>query len=79
MASYTVIPRRLGGLYPFCIDRVEADGSIVTIDRRPTEALAVNRLEDIEEEAAVNERRASLLRSVGFFGAEYEGRYELVA
>ena len=59
MASYTVIPR-LEGLYPFCIERVEADGSIVTFERWPTEVLAVNRLEDIEEEAAVNERRESL-------------------
>jgi hypothetical protein len=65
MASYIVIPR-LGGRHPFCIDRVEADGSSVTIERWPTKALAVNRLGDIEEEATVNERRGSLLRSVGF-------------
>jgi hypothetical protein len=45
---------------------MDADGSSVTIERWPTKALAVNRLGDIEEEAAVNERRGSLLRSVGF-------------
>jgi hypothetical protein len=65
MSSYTVM-LRLGGRYPFCIDRVRADGSCVTIERWPTEALAANRLKDIEEEAAVNERRASLLHSIGF-------------
>ena len=66
MVTYTVIIR-LGRQYPFCIDRTEADGSRTTVERWSTEALATDRLADIEEELAVLDRRAAIRsRRVGF-------------
>jgi hypothetical protein len=61
MADYTVLAC-VGGHFPYCIDQIDADGSRTIIERWQTEALAIDRLLDIQEEITVLERR--LLRQL---------------
>ena len=64
MSDYLVI-LRLGKRYPYCIERLGADGSRVVVEGWSTEALAAHRLQDImDEEIASARRTAALLPTV---------------
>ena len=43
--------------YPFCIEQLVPDGSRLIIERWATEAIAADRLRDIEDEEIIRERR----------------------
>jgi hypothetical protein len=55
MADYTLIIRLDRPSYPFCIDRLDGDGSRLIIERWATERLGADRLWDIKDEEVARE------------------------